>query len=226
MASVAEPSLKRGMKASVWVFVSLAGIVCGLTMLFLGMRAVMEIGGACAEGGPYVPRQPCPEGVGFLIVGGLWGGLIACGLYAWQALKHRVPNFLGLVWPALFLSLGWNFFEFGVDPPGQEGLVWGWLICGVLFALMGGLPLLAVVKPTVRGFKAGADVEFGPSTPVAALRPRVRVKPRVRQERPSSKKPPEDLVDELERLDALRRSGALSDEEFRDAKRRVIGEDT
>jgi hypothetical protein len=174
--SLADPNLKRGLTATVWVFLTLAATTCGITMLFLGMRAVMEIGGACAEGGPFVPRQPCPEGIPFLIVGGIWGGLISCGLYAWQALKYRVPNLLALAWPALFLSLGWNFFEFGLDPPGQDGLVWGWLICGVLFVLMGGLPLIAVVKPTIRSFQAGTDVDLGPTRVVDALRPRVRIK--------------------------------------------------
>jgi hypothetical protein len=219
MATVAAPPAGRSVKAMVWVFASLAATACGLTMLFLGMRSVMEIGGACADGGPFVPRQPCPEGVPLLIVGGIWGGLIACGLYAWQALKNRLPNLLGLAWPALFLSLGWNFFEFGIDPPGQEGVVWGWLICGVLFALMGGLPLLAVVKPTIRSFTLGTDVDLGPSTPVAALRPRVRW-------RPASTPAPAsgDLVDDLERLEALRRSGALTEQEYRDAKKQVIEE--
>jgi hypothetical protein len=51
-----------------------------------------------------------------------------------------------LAWPGLFLSLGWNFLEFTFSPPGG-GLAWGWLICGVLFVLMGGLPLILAFKP-------------------------------------------------------------------------------
>jgi hypothetical protein len=50
-------------RSSAWVFVTLAGAVCALTLLFLGMRGVMEVGGACAEGNaPYVIAQPCPPG--------------------------------------------------------------------------------------------------------------------------------------------------------------------
>ena len=49
-----------------------------------------------------------------------------------------------LAWPGLFLSLGWNFLEFAFLP--QGGLAWGWLICGVVFVLMGGLPLLLAFK--------------------------------------------------------------------------------
>jgi hypothetical protein len=55
-------------------------------------------------------------------------------------------SLMPLAWPGLFLSLGWNFLEFAFAPPGG-GLAWGWLVCGVLFALMGGLPLLLVFKP-------------------------------------------------------------------------------
>src|SRR5687768_10204791 len=128
------------------VFLGLAAATVGLTFLFLGMRAVMEIGGACAEGGPFVPVRPCPKGIPLVMIGGIWGGLIFAGIYAWQAVKHQVPSFLGLLWPALFLSLGWNFLEFGLNPPFGEGVAVGWLICAVLFAVMGGLPLIWTLK--------------------------------------------------------------------------------
>ena len=49
-------------------------------------------------------------------------------------------------WPAIFLSLGWNFCEYGFFA--SEGLVWGWIICGVVFMLMGGLPLYLVARKT------------------------------------------------------------------------------
>ena len=59
-----------------------------------------------------------------------------------RRVRRRSPL---LAWPALFLSLGWNFLEFGFDPPGEDdGLVWGWIVCGVVFWLMGGLPLFAL----------------------------------------------------------------------------------
>lgn len=59
------------------------------------------------------------------MIGGPYGGLVA------------------LAWPALFLSLAWNFLEYALQPPEGEGIVWGWLIPGVLFVLMGGVPWLA-----------------------------------------------------------------------------------
>ena len=138
-------------RANIGSFLSLAGVTIGLTWLYLGMREVMEIGGACAEGGPYVVAQPCPDGVPLLIVGGILGGLVCLGLFLWfsSRLGGSYAALAALAWPALFLSLGWNFFEFAFDARGaEEGVVWGWLVCGVLFALMGGVPLLWFLKPS------------------------------------------------------------------------------
>ena len=37
--------------------VGVAGLAASLTLLLLGMRSIMAIGGACAEGGPYGSRS-------------------------------------------------------------------------------------------------------------------------------------------------------------------------
>lgn len=42
-----------------WLLVSAFGLAACVIVMFLSMRAVMDIGGACASGGPYVPAQPC-----------------------------------------------------------------------------------------------------------------------------------------------------------------------
>src|SRR3972149_4017866 len=89
----------------VWILGSLALATAGITLLFLGMRAVMDIGGACAEGGPFVPVRPCPDGVPALMIGGIWIGLIASFVYAWASIGARIPSFAGLLWPGLFMSL-------------------------------------------------------------------------------------------------------------------------
>ena len=54
--------LPAGMPArpAAYLVVGVAGLALCLTLVFLGMRAVMDIGGACADGGPYVSRQSCP----------------------------------------------------------------------------------------------------------------------------------------------------------------------
>ena len=136
-------------RPTITIGLSLAGVACALTMVFLSMRAVMDVGGFCAEGGPFEIETHCPQGVPGVMVGSLWGGIILAGVYAWQVVRHGVPSFLGLLWPALFLSLGWNFLDYAFDPPGtQGGVVWGWLICGIVFMLMGGLPLLVMLPST------------------------------------------------------------------------------
>lgn len=193
------------------VFVSLAGVSAGITMLFLGMRSVMEIGGVCAEGGPYVPRQPCPDGVPAMIIGGIWGGIIFLGLYLWAGARNDAPSLAAFAWPALFLSLGWNFFEFGFNPPGDVGVAWSWLICGVLFAVMGGFPLLYILGPLWRSLRGKTpDHERPPTKPLSGVRAAV------------AEKAPQDLVGTLERLDKLHRSGGLTDAEFGAAKRKLL----
>lgn len=131
-------------------FVGMLGVSAALTIMFFAMRSVMEIGGSCASGNtPYEISRPCPDGVAGLMVGSIFLGLVFLGVYAVSAVG---PNLTLLAWPALFLSLGWNFLEYGVDPPGANGgVVWGWLLCGVIFMLMGGLPLVFGIKAVLAG---------------------------------------------------------------------------
>ncbi len=125
--------------------VGIAGLAMCLTLMFLGMRAVMDIGGACAEGGPYVPVQSCPEGSTVALIGGMFGLFLFGGIAMWYGSKvggiwSAAPL---LAWSGLFLSLGWNFLDYGVfNPPEGEGVVWGWALCGVMFMVMGAIPLV------------------------------------------------------------------------------------
>ena len=140
----------RLVRRSVLCFVGVLGVSAALTVLFFSMRAVMEIGGSCASGNvPYQISRPCPTGVPGLMVGSIFLGLLFLALYALSAVG---PNLTLLAWPALFLSLGWNFLDYGVNPPdGSSGVVWGWLLCGVVFMLMGGLPLIFWIMAMIRG---------------------------------------------------------------------------
>ena len=197
---------------------SLALVTACITVLFLTMRSVMDIGGFCASGGPYEIATPCPDGIPLLMMGSIWIGLGAAFLYGFQASKRGAVNLAGLLWPALFLSLGWNFLEYGVDPPFGGGLAWGWLIPGVLFVLMGGLPLLMVIPMLVRK-------DSRPSNPVgAALRDGVIVARETARDRRIVDAPhrPAGVVDELERVARLHRRGSLTDAEYEAAKRRIL----
>ncbi len=233
MSSIAPrlgPTFAQNIKTTVLVALSTAGVACGMTLLYLGMRSVMAIGGSCAEGGPFVSVRPCPEGAPGALIGGVWIGIIFAGIYAWQAFSNHIPNFIGFLWPALFLSLGWNFFDFGINAPGGQGLVWGWLICGIVFALMGGLPLLIVIPATINSIKGKTPgVGSRAGSPLSALSIARKVSPSARGNRPSvddivgKVTTSDDIVSNLERLDKLYRSGALDAQQYQAAKQKVIG---
>jgi hypothetical protein len=154
---VSAPHLAR---RSVGIFVGLSLVCACLTVLFLSMRAVMNIGGYCASGGPYEIAVECPSGVPGLMVGSIWVGLGALLLYSVSSYSSGGPRLAILAWPVLFLSLGWNFLEFGLDPGNDQGIVWSWIVCAILFFAMGGGPLLLFFRPD-----AAARVLWGPPGP-------------------------------------------------------------
>ena len=198
---------------------SLAVVSAGLTVLFLSMRAVMDIGGVCASGAtPYEISRPCPDGIPILMIGGIWLGVIAAIVYFLTASSARIPSLAGLLWPALFISLGFNFLQYAFNPPEGDGIVWGWLIPGVLFMLMGAVPLWLWLSVMVSKARAG-DVAEPTSLKMASLAASMR---QLRDPRSPVAAPTQGIVDELERLDALHRSGAISDSEFEKAKRRLL----
>jgi hypothetical protein len=132
-----------------------------LTWTYLGMRAVMDVGGTCAEGGPYVVAQPCPSGA-WLISIAIPVLVSAAMLGSFVALRLGAPGLLVPMWAFLFGSLGWNFLEYGF---GDDGPVAGWIVCGVVFELMA-LPALGVMLAGARFPLAGltrvATAERGP----------------------------------------------------------------
>jgi hypothetical protein len=203
-------------RPTIWISLSLAGVACGLTLVFLSMRSVMDVGGFCAQGGPFVIETECPDNVPGLMVGGLLGGLVLAFVYVGVAVVRRIPSFAGLLWSALFLSLGWNFLQYAFDSPADDGVVWGWLVCGVVFVLMGGLPLLAMLPATVRGFTREEKRPAGwpAGMPLAHMQ---RVAARVQPPAGGAR-----MVEELERLARLHQQGSLSDDEFEAAKRRLL----
>ena len=155
--------------------------------------------------------------VGGSAIGGAYGGI------------------LFLAWPALFLSLGWNFLEFAFKSRGGPEL--GWLIPGILFMLMGGGPLAAMLPSRggsrrdpaamrrllgdfqARRRQVGSDEDrpdpFAPRSPVAAEEADAAA---------GAVGGRTDLTSRLERLATLHASGSLTDAEFEEAKRRVMGE--
>lgn len=134
-------------KAAALAALGYAGGAMCITLLFLGMRSVMDIGGVCAEGGPYVIAQSCPDAAPPSLMLGMFGLFLFGSIATAGGVKvggiWAAAPFIG--WSALFGLLGWNFMEYGVFAVPGGGVELGWAICGIVFWLMALAPLLAVL---------------------------------------------------------------------------------
>ena len=63
--------------------VGVAGLAFCMTLLWLGMRAVMDLGGFCASGGPYEIAVECPDAVVATTPLSILGGVLSVGLMLW-----------------------------------------------------------------------------------------------------------------------------------------------
>ena len=199
------------------LFLGLAIVSAGITLLFLGMRAVMMVGGMCAEGGPYQIAVHCPKGTVAIIPLSIFSLFIGGGLY----LSGQVaggPNYLVLLWTGLFVALGWNFLDFGLNPPGGEGVAVGWLICAGFFGLMSGAWLLLLKPKALFSIFVGDGSRQRPLYPkgTAGLRRRFAVR--------GGSRSGGGVATELARLATLHEQGHLTDDEFRRAKDAVLQE--
>lgn len=205
--------------------VSLVVVTACLTVLFLSMRAVMSVGGYCASGGPYGIAVECPDQVVVLLPLSIVLGIVAAFVYAYASSQLPGPRLWPLLWPALFLSLGWNFMEFAVAD-GDSGVVWGWLICGVVFVAMGLLPLwLVLSKGALRALlwsDAPSAVPVDPYRETGYPAASTRRAPTPVSTVPESSKSGDGLTGELERLTLLHERGALTGAEFAAAKKRLL----
>lgn len=83
-----------------------AGVAACITVMSLGMRSVLDVGGTCASGNsPYVIRQQCPTGVAWLLPVSIWAGLGFLLLY-YLCVPQGGKKSAVLAWSGLFLALG------------------------------------------------------------------------------------------------------------------------
>lgn len=199
-----------------------AGLATCLTLVFLSMRAVMDVGGFCAEGGPYEIQTHCPQGTELLLPLSIFGGLGSAALMGWkgQLLGSPFGTLVALAWPALFISLGWNFLEYGLFAD-KNGVVWGWLIPGIVFEVMGIVPLVGLLPSRRSG---STWMPSAPDSPVALNFNRKRLlNDLVSHAHERGWGAQDDMVSRLERLATLREQGALTQAEFDAAKKTLIG---
>jgi hypothetical protein len=140
-----EGVARRRVLGLVGVAVSAFGIFFGLTLLWFGMRTIMATsGGFVAIGGPYEIAHPAPNWVWIMPVS-VWIGMGFGALNAFSARWAEGFDLVVIAWSATFLSLGYNFAEFGLGYHGG-GLIWGWLICALVFIPMGAIPLFWLAR--------------------------------------------------------------------------------
>ena len=200
------------------VLVATFGLAACITLIWLGMRAVMDIGGACAEGGPFVPVQPCPEGAPAALTLGMLGlfGFGALGIWAGAQIGGGWAGLPLLAWPALFGSLGWNFLEYGLTF--EEGaVVWGWVIPGIAFIAVAVIPLWFVWS--ARASSVPINTRFGlPAGKDAATEP----PPSLGWNRSHREPETGHAVDRLERLANMRRRGDITSDEYERFKQALL----
>ncbi len=108
--------------------------IAGPVLLFLASGPVMEAGGFVAVGGPYEIAHPAPEWI-WIVPVGIMAMMAAFFVNIFVAQSLNRPHLVVVFWTALFGLMGFQFFKYGFDPPGAEGVSLAWLACGVVFAL-------------------------------------------------------------------------------------------
>ena len=94
----------RAARAVIGFLLGIAGLAFCIALLWLGMRAVMDLGGFCASGGPYVIAVECPDAVLATTPLSIFGAFLAIGLILWGGaalggswIEPRLPGLAGAV---------------------------------------------------------------------------------------------------------------------------------
>jgi hypothetical protein len=141
-----RPIVKLAAYVVAWFAFSLSLALAGYAML-----SVLSVGGSCGSGNTvYVIRQQCPD-VALFLTWVPFTGLIAVGIAV--ALAGGIGVQLRVwAWPALFIGGGVLFFYL----PGIVGI-----LCGILFLVMGAVPLILELKASVQRVFLGSFNIFG-----------------------------------------------------------------
>jgi hypothetical protein len=181
--------------------------------------------GSCASGGPYVSARPCPPGTGLqiaVLTGGIFGALIGGALYAARGRGGR-PSPVGIgaiMWALLFLGIAASvaYAAYGpaaTDSPGSKTAA---LIIAVIFVPMGIAPLIAA--PFGRRIAEPIAVPYDPGTAPSFTRPPAAAPSAAPAAVPSDGDP----LTRLQRLGEMRTQGLITEAEFEEHKRRLLGE--
>ena len=218
----------------------------GIALANVKLVKLLETG-TCASGNtPYAIRNPCPPGTGsaiLLLMAGIFAAIIGAGLFAargtpsWAKNRpHRVSTF-AVTWGIGFTATGAVSLltALGNDSLGQGGKLGG-LIVGITFLVMGVPVLLFALWSLIESLgsrderpmstslgAAGGTVSTGGFGGFATPAPQPAsgfgtvtqaAAPRSEGER----------IAKLQTLAELRKSGALTEQEFEREKARLLGE--
>ena len=144
------------------------------TVFVLGLWGVLQVGGTCADGGPYVIAVHCPENTDIFTIGGIYGGLAAVFI-ALLVARGFGTRLVVLAWPILFLTLSVPFLLAGLP----------FIVIGIVFVVMALIPLVIEFRA------AGPQRTFLGITNAASIRFRERDGARAAMMSPGTPNPPD-----------------------------------
>jgi hypothetical protein len=231
---------------------SLLGMLIVLASLVVMSWAIYHLvrTGTCASGGPYVSARACPSDTGTKILGlmgSIFALLIGGAIYAGRGNKgYGATLGMGVViWSLLFISLAVATFVAAYGPANNDapGAKTAAIVLMIVFLPMGILPLLGAVgfgvgrrrlkgmfsSPTPQ-YPKPAPPQWNIPTPAASSS-----SPHPAPAPPQWAPPPApaasapggqagDMSARLQKLDQLRDSGLLTDEEFEAKKAEILRE--
>ncbi len=143
----AQPATGRVRFAGVLLtLLSAAGVAACIALLYQGMGTIMATqGGFVASGGPYEITNPAPQWA-WIMPASIFGLFLFGGLGVYASNRGWGISPVLFAWSGLFIALGWNFLRLGFNPPPDLQGAWAWIMCGIVFWIMGFAPLLLVAS--------------------------------------------------------------------------------
>jgi len=207
--------------------VSLLGMaICLASLLFMTWALYHLVRtGTCASGGPYVSARPCPAGTGAKIFGlilSIFALLIGGAVYAARG-RGGAAGTVGMgvvLWSLLFISLAVATFVAAYGPANNDdpGAKTAAIVLMIVFLPMGLLPLIGAVGfgRGLRGRRSEPPQAYPEPAPPQWSPPIPPVSAQGHQD--------SDVAARLRKLDELRDSGLLTDDEFEAKKAELLRE--
>ena len=146
-------------KNTILLLLSEAGVFVCITCIYIGMRGILDMKtGFVASGGPYQIAHQAPEWIWIFPVS-ILSFFVFLGLYYAVIQKLSGVNILIFVWIFLFLSLAENFIEYSFKFIDENGINIGWLVCGIFFILLGGLPVILAIRKIYKNSNSRKNIK-------------------------------------------------------------------